>query len=154
MSMPSTEIKSISEVVKERLQGQIAGLIPEEALNTMLEQATEGMLRHGTTHGKITSAIHQGEQYYNKPKVSLVQSIVEEFVYDEFVKRIKETIATPEMQSTYDGMKLKPTELVDAVVKANSDLLMKSFFSAMIGSQLQTSIYAVEQELNQRGIYK
>ena len=155
MSNVSTEIKSVQEIVRERMQGQIAGLIPDEVLNAMLDKAVADMMLDERIEGKISSKIYTTQDSYGRSqvvKVSLLRSIIENLVYEEYFERCKKIISSDEMKQVFDQGVMQPAELMKEAVAANADLLIKKMFVSMMANNLQDTVVTIQNELNNRGL--
>lgn len=138
MSTPSTDVKSVQEVVKDRLQGSVANLIPDEVWDKMVAQAVTALIE------PPKKEYHHSEQQPSK----LVQMISKE-LESIAAKSIAKALAD-------DKWKVSPEGLGDQVVgdyistlcQKHAKEMMDGYFQMMTERMVGGAVMHLQASVN------
>lgn len=90
MTLPTSEIRPIQDIVKERLQGQIAGLIPEEAFDKMIENQFNQLM--------LVKNAHTDPFTGDRIEITAFDYLIRKEIFTFFTDKIKEELRRPDFQ--------------------------------------------------------
>ncbi|QIG70112.1 hypothetical protein EVB87_012 [Rhizobium phage RHph_N28_1] len=134
MSAVSTDVKSVAEQVKERLSGTIAGLIPEEVWNQMIDSGVNQLLEPSVYGGKL----RPNERAGAGEKISMLQLMIEDAVYDMAKEQIKTMLSSQDFMGRWNGQTYEPTEAIAAAILANKEALLSTMVMSAFGNVTQS----------------
>ncbi|QIG74649.1 hypothetical protein EVC12_014 [Rhizobium phage RHph_I42] len=134
MSAVSTDVKSVAEQVKERLSGTIAGLIPEEVWNQMIDSGVNQLLEPSVYGGKL----RPNERAGTGEKISMLQLMIEDAVYDMAKEQIKTMLSSQDFMGRWNGQTYEPTEAIAAAILANKEALLSTMIMSAFGNVAQS----------------
>jgi len=144
MTNVSTDVKNIADVVKERMQGTIADLIPDEVFDRMLNQAVAHLITPSVKTSKLREAARVTGYAYSSadlgPQISPLQQIMEDLLFDMVHQRAKDELDKPEWKESFNGYFHDPSKAVKEAVEANADVLLRAMFSRVIGASVQEAL--------------
>ena len=141
MSAITTDVKSIQEVVKERLEGQVAALIPEEAWSAMVDKAVSSLCEPPPKR-------YNSDPQLDAPIVQMMKQAIKE-IADQ---RIKEELASEKWLVKFDGyQKTFIDDHIRKMIREQGPLLMTSYFAGMAEFISVGCVQSLRNELNSHG---
>lgn len=133
MSNALDAVKTTQEVVRDRLMGQVAGLIPDEVFQQMIDGAVTHML---TPPPKDYAG--------DKPKVSPLQQMIRDEMRDQMAGRIKTFFADEKWQTAFDHQaEVGISPAVDELIEKHAATLMQTFVKQMMSGIIEQAVMAV-----------
>lgn len=140
MSMPATEVKSLAEIVKERMRGNVASLIPDEVWDQMVE--------------KELNTLVNGQEWFVDPftgerkQFSPLTHLIKSEIYTMMKGRILEELKDADLHTTYGfnsntGERILTNERIAAAITIAAPDLMNLMVAKMFSSVAAETLSAI-----------
>lgn len=143
MSVPSTDLRSAQEHIKEKILSQAAGLIPDELYSGLIQSAMDSFFQKGYERdnpitGKRESLSPFEIMFLTELRVKLVEIV-------------KTELNDQKYRETYDGFQMGAGSAVKEAFVENADKMMQAFLLNLMGATMQNSLSAMQHQLNSNG---
>jgi len=131
----STDVKSVAQVVKERLEGQVASFIPEEVFNKMIDTAVSNLL----TKQPVNSS------HNAKLKVPLVVMIEDE-IRSNVNERIKQVMSEDQWQMKFDTVAQSAScDAISTIIEKHAHQIMVKFIERATSDAVSLMVNSARQ---------
>lgn len=132
MSAPSTEVKSIQQVVKERLEGQVANLIPEEAFAAMIDKAVKSLVDPQLVDPRYPG---QGK------KGSVIEEMIAAEIQKQMKPRIEKVFGGEEWQQRFDENETQAPKAIEKMIEKHGATIFTKWMSDSMTSAVEQTIH-------------
>lgn len=147
MSVPSTDLKSVSEQIKEKIQAQAAGLIPDEVYAQIVSAGVDSLTVQVKNINPITG---------REAMLSPLELMIFTEIKTNLTAHVKDVFTNSE--DFKDGKwipkdnKYEVPNIVKEIVAENADNYLKLLITGFMETTLMNSLNATRQFLNNNGI--
>lgn len=139
-NVPSTEVKSLKDIVSEKIRQQFASLIPDDTWNKMVGDEIDTFMNGKPARG------------YESAVDSEFKKMIQAEIKRLGAEAIKTELAKPEWQTKYIDGKSMASEAVTKLIVDNANTIVAGLLSSMVQGIVSQVLYNAQQQASTGGM--